>query len=494
MKPGCTIGLDIGTTSVKAVALDSAGHEAGRATRRLAMLTSSPGMAQQDPYEVYRAVTDVMQDVAHRVTTGGLHIERVGFSAAMHSLIPISMDATPLMPALTWMDIRAGDDANRLWASAAGRELYRRTGTPVHAMSPLVKLGWLQRTAPETMRQARRFVSLKEWIWFQWFGTWTIDQSMASATGLYDLETGHWNEQACALVGIDTASLSNIVPTSFVTTGIKDSQLQSYYGPHVVFNIGGSDGVLANYGLGVVDNSQMVMTIGTSLAIRTGSNQIFTDESIRPFCYVLDDTHYIVGGPSNSGGIVLDWLYHHVLESSRSGQQCKTLDELCAQAGDIEIDDLVCLPYIAGERAPLWDENATGAFIGLRVHHRDVHLVRAAIEGIIYNAHAVASSLFEKLGEPFTLVVSGHLFDFVWVRQLIADVFRIPVRFEPDGDASIRGAIRLVNHVCQVGFAGEEHDTLTALVNTPNPELSYDAKRLRFQRLSKMILTNDSAQ
>jgi len=490
LRPGCTIGLDIGTTSVKAVALDASGHVVARNGHRLATVRIESGMAEQDPYEVYRVVTEVMVEVAKEVHALGLDIERVGFSAAMHSVMAIGEDGTPLMRALTWMDVRAKSDAASLWNTELGKEIYHRTGTPIHAMSPLVKLIWLKRTAPNTFLKVRRFASLKEWIWYHWFGTWTIDESMASATGLFHLERRTWDESALSVAGISSAYLSNLVPTSYTTCGVLDNALiEAGYGPTVTFNIGASDGVLANLGVGITDSQSMVLTIGTSLAVRTGSTQIVTDASFRPFCYVFDDTRFIVGGPSNSGGVVLDWLYRQVL-SDVSGDADARFAALCLEAGTSDIGGLVCLPFVAGERAPLWDEAATGAFVGLQIQHGKAHLLRAALEGILYNAYEIASKLFHKLGKPKSLVVSGRIFDFPWVRQLVADVFDLPIRFEQDGDASVRGAILLANRTCNAGWQSETNlaDTVSAQMTVPRAARYYREKQVRYARLCEVIL------
>jgi gluconokinase len=439
---GCVIGADLGTTSIKAVAFDADGHEIARAAETTALAYMEAGAAEQDPADVYEALIRVLEQVASAARVLGYTVERVGLSAAMHSLIPVAADGAPLSPALLWMDSRAQAAATALWERPAGKAVYQRTGTPVHPMSPLVKLIWMRDQRPDLFRAAAMFVSLKEWAWHRWFGEWQVDAATASATGLYNLLERAWDPEALALAGITAVRLSTIVPTTYARQDAGEPRLtQAGISAETTFAIGASDGVLANLGVGAIGSDVLALTIGTSLAVRTGSGRPFTDAVARTFCYVLDADRYIVGGPSNSGGVVLEWLSRNVL----AGPPPDGLAGLIAAAERAGDDDLLCLPYIAGERAPLWNGHASGVFLGLRLQHGRAHLMRAAIEGIIFNAYVIAARLFDELGQPRRIAASGRVLETAWVRQLVADVFDLPVQYLGNIDASARGAATLAN-------------------------------------------------
>ncbi len=450
-QPGCAIGVDIGTTTVKAIAFDPTGHEIARAEETLTLTHSEEGAAEQDPVEVYASVSQVVGQAAQRAQARGFTVERIGLSAAMHSLLPVDGSDRPLMGAMTWMDTRARDEARSLWDSAEeGRDLYARTGTPIHPMAPLPKLLWLRRARPDIFAAARRFVSLKEWVWRQWFGEWSVDASIASATGLYNLREGGWDRGALELAGITAERLSTITPTTTTKRGANGAwSAQAGIGENVAFTIGASDGVLANLGAGAISADQMVITIGTSCAVRSGSATPFTDPATRSFCYVLDRDRFIVGGPSNSGGIVIDWLYHNVLSGRLGAGPASALDDaaflaLMERASQARPDpDLICLPYVAGERAPLWDARASAACLGLRLEHTAADIMRAAVEGVIMNAYWIASGLFSALGQPKRIIASGKALEPEWIRRLTADVFGIPVAYHGAVDASVVGAVVL---------------------------------------------------
>lgn len=482
----CTVGIDIGTTSVKTIARDQDGKELGRGSCHLEMTHEEDGAAEQDPVVVYQAVLQALSSLGPQIKRTGYTIRQVGFSSAMHSLFPVSQAGTPLTKAMTWMDIRAKQQAQELWLSAEGKSIYSRTGTPIHPMSPLAKLIWLKKERSTLFSQAAKFISLKEWIWYQWFHVWEIDASMASATGLYNLTEKAWDQEALACAGITAEQLSRVTPTTFVRKGIQNQQMLDLgFNSETIFNIGASDGVLANLGLGATGTDAMVITIGTSCALRMGSSYPVTDMDTRSFCYVLDQEKFIVGGPSNSGGIVVERLYQQII-----GNANQDLSQLLEEAGKIDTEELLCLPYMAGERAPLWNADAKAAWIGLQLHHTRVHILRATIEGILLNAYWIASNLFEKAGRPGKLVASGGLLQVRWIREVLAHIFGIPVEYREEGDASTMGAILLAEIAAGVrdgSPSSQTNEDIEMAMPDPFEHTRYQTKFTSFRRYVRAL-------
>ena len=489
----CTIGIDIGTSSVKAIAFDAHMQEIAHAAEEVKSHHDDAGAAEQDPKLVHQSVMNVLTRAAQEAQRQGFTVERVGLSAAMHSLIPVAADGTPLGPSITWMDLRARDEASQLWETPEGKAVYERTGTPVHPMTPLLKLMWMRKHQPGVIQKAAKFVSQKEWIWYQWFGEWRVDASIASATGLYNTREGGWDAGALSLAGISAEKLSTIVPTTYVKQGIRERQLLlAGILPETTFNIGASDGVLANLGVGAIGSEVMAMTIGTSCAIRAASATPVTDVSTRSFCYVLDSDRFIVGGPANSGGVVLEWLYNSVLSRNPTDRAPQKFVEMLTAAETVQCDDLLCLPYVAGERAPLWRADATGVYFGLQLHHTGPHLMRAAVEGVILNAYWIAQGLFQELGQPRQIIASGKVLETEWIRQLTADIFGIPVQFQGAIDASVTGAALLANVATEVltwqaaaHRQAESHET----IKQPARHKIYQSKFERYRKLCALLLS-----
>lgn len=471
----CTIGLDVGTTSAKALALDEQERIVGQGQVPVHTEHDADGAARQDPNAVAEAALGALHQAALAAGDRGAVAVRIGISAAMHSIIPLDVADRPLLPALIWLDTRADGVAEALWATPEGRAIYGRTGTPIHAMSPLAKLIWLRQERAEIFARARRFVSLKEWVWRRLGGDWQVDASIASATGLYNLATGAWDEGALDLAGITPDRLAAIVPTTFTRTldGAAAS-LPAAIAPDAPITIGASDGVLANLGVGAITPGIAALTIGTSAAIRGAVAVPTTDPVTRRFCYILDQGRFIAGAPSNSGGVVLEWF----------GQQFAAagdLDALLRAAADRPTGEILCLPYLAGERAPIWDGTASATLHGLRLHHGPADVLRAVVEGIAMNARWLGDALPQP---PTKVIASGRVLGEGWIRQIVADLFGVPVAYDGLADASALGAARLADLAAGARRWEEIAPDPRATISQPNPDSPYPALYARFRRLA----------
>lgn len=172
------VGIDVGTTSVKAIAFDAQGHEHSSSESGYPLLEPSPGEAVQDPVQVVETTLEAVRGT----TSADGHVVGVALSSAMHSLVALDDTDRPITQLITWADNRAAGQAERLRAERP--ELHERTGTPLHPMSPLAKLVWFREQQPELFARVRRWVGIKELIVHGLTGEWVIDTSCASGTGL----------------------------------------------------------------------------------------------------------------------------------------------------------------------------------------------------------------------------------------------------------------------------------------------------------------------
>jgi len=210
--------------------------------------------------------------------------------------------------------------------------------------------------------------------------------------------------------------------------------------------VGASDGVLSNLGVNSYKKGEVAVTIGTSGAIRTVIDKPRTDYKGRIFCYVLDEEHYVIGGPVNNGGVILRWLRDELLASEV--ETAKRLgvdpyDVLTKIASRVKpgADGLIFHPYLAGERAPLWNANARGSFFGLTLSHQKEHMIRAALEGVLYNLYTVYLALVEVMNEtPNTIKATGGFAKSEVWRQMMADIFDTDVIVPESYESSCLGA------------------------------------------------------
>src|SRR5690625_1654128 len=319
------LALDLGTTSAKAVIFEQNGKLVAEAERMVTSHYPEPGWVEQDPVEIERAAVGAVRDVMDEAKIESEELLTISFSAAMHSLICVDENYRPLSRAIIWADGRSSQQAKEL-KQGNGNEIYKRTGLPNHPMSPLSNLIWMKENDFAPYNEAAYFISAKEYVIYKWFGRRLIDYAMASATGLFNMNTFAWDEEALATAGIEEKQLSEIVPPTEILTGI-DQTIAAEMGisSELPFVIGSADGQLANLGSGAISAGEVAISAGTSGAIRQMISGFETSEQQETFCYAFTRDLSIIGGPTNNGGIALQWL-KELIEYEGS------IDELTAEA------------------------------------------------------------------------------------------------------------------------------------------------------------------
>jgi len=432
------LGIDIGTGSVKAVAVNLLGQSLEVFQQHYGFHVPQPGYHEQDVEEIWQAFVLSFKGIIAKM---GRQPIAVGLSSAMHSLITLNENGEPLAPMMTWADSRSSDIAKKLRASEEGIAIYVETGTPLHAMSPLCKLLWIKIYNDELFVKTHKFISIKEYIWFKLFNEFVVDHSIASCTGLFNILKLEWHADALALAGITIQQLSTPVPVEYTKTfnRIEGDAALNFLETGIPFIIGANDGCSANLGSMANKAGLAAMTIGTSGALRIASRQPLPNKESMTFSYILDKETFICGGPINNGGIALQWWLKNnmVAELGEADytnlfQQISTID-----AGS---KGLIFLPYLTGERAPIWDSESCGVFFGVKLQHSQVHFSRAVVEGICYAMRDVLEAV-EQNSEPIDEVIisGGFAKSDVWV-QILADITGKRLIIVQTEDASAVGA------------------------------------------------------
>ena len=457
------VGVDIGTTSTKAVVFNGDGKVEAHDTAGYPLLTPAPGVAEQDPQEIYAAVLSAIRAAIRASGRATTRIRCVGFSAAMHSLIAVDSEGRPMTATITWADTRSAAWAEKIAREMNGRGIYLRTGTPIHPMSPLAKLVWLRHERPDLFERAARFVGIKEYVFFRLFGRWVVDFSIASSTGLFNLANLDWDEGALAVAGITAARLSEAVPPTYHLEGL-DPALAADLAlcPHTPFVVGANDGVLSNLGVNAIQPGEVAVTIGTSGAMRAVVDRPRTDPEGRTFCYLLTDKHWVVGGPVNNGGIAFRWVRDELAAAETETAKRLGIDPYdvltrIAERVPCGCGGLIFHPYLMGERAPWWNAAMRASFFGLAVHHRKEHMIRAVLEGVIYSLFSILPAIETLIGPTRTMKATGGFARSGLWRQMMADVFNREVIVPESFESSCLGAAILAL------YALGEADTLNVV-------------------------------
>ncbi|GED32032.1 gluconokinase [Brevibacillus centrosporus] len=462
MKQTYFIGLDIGTTSTKAIVFTPSGAVRGVGNVDYPLLVPQPSWAEQDPETIFAAVISALKTAIEKADVDKRAIGGIGFSTAMHSLIAVDHQGSPLTHSIIWADNRSTSQVDQLKQDGVGHSIYLATGTPIHPMSPLPKIMWLREQAPDTFRKAAKFISIKEYVIHRLFGQYVVDYSIASATGLFHLRKLDWDENALQVAGITRQQLSEPVPTTHILRGMKIRYAEEIgLDADTPFVVGASDGVLANLGIGAIDQGQVAITIGTSGAVRTVVPEPITDPKGRTFCYLLTENHWVIGGPSNNGGIMLRWFrdefsWPEVEKAKQMGVDPYDVMIEAAEHVPAGAEGLLFLPFLSGERAPYWNAQARGSFFGIGLHHKREHFIRAVLEGILFSVYSIGIALRDLAGGATEIRASGGFARSRQWRQIMSDMFGYEVLIPESHESSSYGAALLAMHA--LGALNDLHD------------------------------------
>ncbi len=437
------IAVDIGTTSTKVILFDAKSNVIFQVSENYPTIYTNELRSEQNPELIFAAVIKGLNECIEFNAELNV-IECVSFSSAMHALIAVDAQCVALTPCIIWSDNRAYKEADELNSDEIlADEIYNISGTPIHSMSPLTKLLWLKNNKPEIFITAHKFIGIKEYVLWRLTGKFIIDYSIASATGLLDIKTKNWSEKILNLVGINANQLSDLV-SPYHTEEINYQHLtlnnehRSQFttkSSKLIVVVGGSDGGLANWGSGAHAIGDAVISIGTSGAMRLLSDKPFFDVQRRTFCYVFDENLYLIGGGTNAGAGVLQWLHDSFFGLTDS------ISDFLKSADTIPVgsDNLLFLPYINGERAPLWDAHIRSSFLCMGALHTRAHAIRAAMEGVIFHLNLLNHILKESHNITRIIAGGGFAHSATWI-QILADVFNMTIDITETIEISALGA------------------------------------------------------
>ena len=439
--PQYFIGIDIGTSSAKAVAITCEGAIVAVSQFYYPTKSTVAGYAEQDPEVIWIAFKNCLQKI---ISTLQYPPVSVSLSSAMHSLVVVDSSNKPITALIIWADTRSEEIAEQIRRSPVAEAIYKASGIPIHSMLPLCKIIWLKENEPFIFEEAFKFISIKEFIWYQLFSVYETDHSIASATGLFDIQTFEWSSTALEICSVNTDQLSKLVLTNFIRKNVNSAVAEYLNIPaSTAFCIGASDGCLANIGSYATEPGIAALTIGTSGAVRIASPRPIFNFGAMTFNYVLDEKTFICGGPVNNGGNVVTWLFQAFLNNLHPDKTdysdlFETIETVAAGS-----KGLVFLPYLTGERAPVWDEKSSGIFFGIKSYHTNAFFLRAALEGICYSLNAILEVVESSAETILQLNASGGFIHSKTWLKILSDITGKKICVIETEDASAIGAALL---------------------------------------------------
>jgi len=425
------ITIELGTNAVRVFAFDLEGNVIGSLKAYCPTFHPEPDRSEQDPEQIFITMLYVLKNLLNeKIHPRKYKVASICFSSSMHSVLAVDKNGNPLGNAVTWADNRAIKEARELKNSDLGKSIYNATGTPLHPMSPLAKISWIKNRDEDRFYQTSKFLSIKSYIIQQLTGECLIDYSIASATGLLNIHTIEWEADALKFAGITAEMLPDLAPV-FASAGKlkKAYQISLGLSADTKIIVGSSDGCMAILGDGVKGEGRATITIEDSGAVRVMGGKVLQDERRRFFNYLLTENCYVSGGPTNNGGVIFEWFAGQFGDFKNPFDIDQSMQELINEASKVSVgsDGLLFLPYLLGERAPIWNANARGAYFGLNIKHEKRHFVRATMEGILYEIYSIGKILEEHRNIK-SLSINGSLGTIPFCTQMIADMFNKPVR------------------------------------------------------------------
>lgn len=440
--PSLFLGVDVGTSGLKAVLLDEAGMTVDEATAEYAVLSPQPGWTEQDPDQWWAALRDALAALWSRDHSGA-DVAAIGLSGQMHSLVVLDARGDVVCPAILWSDQRTAAECIEITEAIGAEALLERTGNLALAGFTAPKVLWIRRHWPEAYREAAHLLLAKDFLRYRLTGAFASDMSDASGTLLLDVRARRWADDVIAELGIARRLLPDLVEGDTITgTVARDpaALLGLRQGTPVVG--GGGDNAAAAVGLGAVDPGVLTLSIGTSGVIFAPLDHYpsTVDGRLHVFCHALPGRWHLMSVTLAAGGS-LHWLRDALAPVlPTAGDAAYDWLMTRAAAAPAGSGGVVFLPYLSGERTPYPDAAARGVFFGLHLGTGLNELVRSVLEGVAFSQRQ-GLDLMREAGAATSVArgAGGGLSSPVW-RQILADALRVGLQLAGPGMGAARGA------------------------------------------------------
>ena len=437
------VGLDVGTTGVKALAVSPDGDVLGRAEQDYALSTPKEGWSEQDPEDWWRAAEAALEALAVSDLAG------IGLSGQMHGLVALDERERVLRPAILWNDQRTASECAEIEERLGLGRLVELTGNRALPGFTAPKLLWLRRHEPETYARIAHVLLPKDYVRLRLTGERATDASDASGTLLFDVAGRRWSDEVVTALELPREWLPPVLESPAVAGHTADG---------IPVAAGAGDQAAGALGVGVDRPGPLSVVLGTSGVVFAALPGFAADPEgrVHSFCHAVPDGWHAMGVMLSAAGS-LRWLRDAVAPG-------EPFERLIAEAESCPpgAEGLLFLPYLAGERTPHADPDARGAFVGLTLRHGRGALVRAVLEGVAFGLRD-ALELLETLGvEPRVGRASGGgARSDLWLR-IVASVLGIPLERAVAEEGAAYGAALLGG--VAAGVFGDVHGAVAACV------------------------------
>jgi xylulokinase len=467
---GALVGIDVGTSAVKGVAIDDSGAVLALCEESYPLVTPKAGWAEQDPEDWWTASAAVLERLTH--ATG--RAAAIGLSGQMHGLVALDRRGRVIRPAILWNDQRAARECGEIEQMLGVERLVELTGNRAVAGFTAPKLLWLRRHEPACYERIARIALPKDFVRLRLCGEHVTDVSDASGTLLFDVRNRRWSEEMLSALKLEAA---------WVPPALESPEVSGITDAGVPVAAGGGDQAAGALGVGADRPGPASVVLGSSGVVFAALNQFAADGRgrVHAFCHAAPGV-WDAMGVMLSAGAALRW-FRDIASGTGYG-------ELLESAGHwpAGVEGLLFLPYLAGERTPHADPGARGAFIGLELRHDTGALARAVLEGVAFGLRDSLDLLSElDAGISTARVSGGGARAQLWL-QIVASVLELPLERVAVDEGAAFGAAILAG--VAAGVWADVHTGALATVRVrdtvePVPDwvAAYRCQRQRFREM-----------
>ena len=431
------LGLDVGTTGARAVAVDESGHLISEASSEYPLHTPHPGWTEQDPEDWWRGAKEALAEVAAQVED---EVVGIGLTGQMHGSVFLDSSDEVIRPALLWNDQRTEKQCEKITEAVGAERLIQIAGNPALTGFQAPKVLWLRDEEPENYENVSRVLLPKDYVRLRLTGEYATDASDAAGTLFLDVGKRDWSQEILEALEVSGEWMPTVYEGPEASGKLREGVAEELGLPSgIPVAAGGGDNAAAAVGVGVIQEGVISSSVGTSGVIFAHTGEFTPDPSgaLHAFCHAVPDAYHLMGVTLSAGGSLAWW--HDTLDERFD---YKELSELAAQAPPGS-EGLLFLPYLSGERTPHSDPAARGSFFGLTNRHDKSHMTRALMEGVVFSLRD-SVEIMRELGTPIEQVraTGGGAKGELW-RQLQADIYGLPIHRTTTDEGPAYGAALL---------------------------------------------------
>ncbi len=428
------LGIDVGTSGTKALLMEESGRVVVTATEEYPLHVPKPNWSEQDPEDWWRATVGAVRAVLENARVAADSVKGVGLSGQMHGSVFLDAADRVIRPAILWNDQRTGAECAEITERIGAERLLGLVSNPALTGFTAPKILWLRKHEPENYRKVRKVLLPKDYIRFRLTGEFATEVSDASGTLLFDVRNRRWS---------DTVLEELEIPGDWMPPAVESPEVTGRVRPEVAEELGlpvgtpvvggGGDQAAGAVGNGIVEPGVVSAVLGTSGVVFAYSDSPETDPRgrLHTFCHAVPGKWHQMGVMLSAGGS-FRWFRDVLGQEEVTEAQERGLDPYAvlterAEKAPPGAEGLLFLPYLAGERTPYPDPNARGVYVGLSLRHGKAHLVRSVLEGVAFGLRD-SLEILRDLGVPIRQIrVSGGGARSPLWRQILANVFGLPV-------------------------------------------------------------------